>query len=312
MSQFRVNNKPIITKLELLGLLVLFSLMLVFLFPKDKVTDLIEKESSNYDLSMVYLENLIRSYPENTHYKIMLANLYFKLGKFDKADTLLATLGDSIDKSTQLEVIIQKYFLHRDRYFAAKSGENLARVLALLQQIATLAPRIKASFLAEQAQLFSQSELFFSSWHHILNMDSTIDDTKIIKTFDMGLALKEETLAWNFLLYAMEKINTLSLIERAAIYQWNQGNYSDSASFYEDLMDKTHDKKDLKRHFFKLVQAYRLSKQDDYALATLKKGESIYLNNDETILEIVDIYLAMGYLDRAKQLSVKLLKERTP
>ncbi|HCB68877.1 MAG TPA: hypothetical protein DEP48_00820 [Persephonella sp.] len=92
----RFRNKRLISDLELAGLFVTVLTVLFLLFPKEKLMQYAKPENynllskENIFLSIKYLEEIIKNYPEYADLKMLLIKKYIQVGDLKKADILLS------------------------------------------------------------------------------------------------------------------------------------------------------------------------------------------------------------------------------
>ena len=120
-----VDNKHekvyVITYKELIFLFVSFIIILIILYPKDRIKEQILAENSNYDLSMLYLENILEHEQDNEELLLTLAQKSLKLGKKDLSLRLLELVLKSENDDYRNRATMLSYDLKKDDYFYYKS-----------------------------------------------------------------------------------------------------------------------------------------------------------------------------------------------
>ncbi|MDQ7066894.1 MAG: hypothetical protein Q9M40_02205 [Sulfurimonas sp.] len=91
----KIKKVYVITYKELIFTFLMFSVILIVLFPKDILKEQILAENSNYDLSMLYLKNLLKHSPEDESLMLILAEQSLRSGKRDLSLRLLELLLQS-------------------------------------------------------------------------------------------------------------------------------------------------------------------------------------------------------------------------
>ena len=76
-----IEKVYVATYKELIFTFIVFSIILIVLYPKDLLKEQILAEKSNYDLSMLYLENLLDHDPNNESLMLILAEQSLRTGK---------------------------------------------------------------------------------------------------------------------------------------------------------------------------------------------------------------------------------------
>ena len=99
MSIAKDERLEVMSYSGILGVFLLFALVLYLLYPKEMLEQNVLKESSNYDLTEIYLENMLRQDPDNTELMIALANTAIESGNIDLATRLLKVLETSKDEA---------------------------------------------------------------------------------------------------------------------------------------------------------------------------------------------------------------------
>ncbi len=118
----RFKDKTLISDLEIAGLFLTVLTVLFLLFPKERLMQYAKPENynllakENIFLSIKYLEELLRNYPEYAELKMLLIKKYIQTGKLKKADILLK---DYIrQKGYSQPVVILKFDLLKFKAFS--------------------------------------------------------------------------------------------------------------------------------------------------------------------------------------------------
>lgn len=88
-SDFKNNTRLLITNLEMVSLLLAFSLILFFLFPGKQILDYAIEEKDNLELAELYLKKIYEKYPEKEEIFLALAETYIKNNKLVEAEKLI-------------------------------------------------------------------------------------------------------------------------------------------------------------------------------------------------------------------------------
>jgi Tfp pilus assembly protein PilF len=102
-----VNNSDksssILSLKEILGVIIVFSLVLYLIFPKDNIDKIIEGKSKNRNLSINYLESMLLYYPDSFRIKKILIENYEHTGDLQKAlDLNSELLVDFLQNSSEV------------------------------------------------------------------------------------------------------------------------------------------------------------------------------------------------------------------
>ena len=115
-----VKKSYVVTYQELIFIFIVFSVILIVLYPKDLLKEQILSEKSNYDLSMLYLKNLIKHNPEDESLMLILAEQSLRTGKRDLSLRLLELLLESKSIENRHKSTLLSYELLKDEYYYFK------------------------------------------------------------------------------------------------------------------------------------------------------------------------------------------------
>lgn len=87
------KETQVITNKELLGIIIIFSAILYFLFPGDKIFEYAINENKNLDLTKFYLKNIIKKYPYKNEAYFALTEIQIKLGEYQEAQKTISPLS---------------------------------------------------------------------------------------------------------------------------------------------------------------------------------------------------------------------------
>ena len=118
------NNKEdefeevyVVTYKELIFISAVFIVILIVLYPKDLIKQEIRSENSNYDLSMLYLKDLIEHSPKDESLKLILAEQSLRSGKKEQSLELLNKLIFSKNIKRRNKALLLSYELRKSGYF---------------------------------------------------------------------------------------------------------------------------------------------------------------------------------------------------
>ena len=114
----------VVTYQELVFLFLIFTLMLIFLYPKDLLKKQIEAETSNYTLSMLYLRNLLIHHPNDESLMLLLSKQSLKSGDRDTALELLKFLEKSDNIKLKNDSFVLSYELYKLNYNDVKKDDK--------------------------------------------------------------------------------------------------------------------------------------------------------------------------------------------
>ncbi len=139
MSDAPKRRPKVISDPEIILLIALFAAVLYLLYPKTFLQKQLLAEKSNYDLTLVYLENLLPADPHNEALMLKLAEAAFNTNRIDLARRMGAALIASKNPKTQRRAYplwyqIEKryYFTTTDTALRARLKEELAGILEVM------------------------------------------------------------------------------------------------------------------------------------------------------------------------------------
>jgi len=137
MSDVDNEKSYVITYKELIFTFIVFSAILIALYPKDLLKEQILSEKSNYDLSMLYLKNLIQHSPDDESLMLILAEQSLRSGNKDLSLRLLNLLLDSKDKKIRDKATLLSYDLQKIEYFYLKDKKNNKQIVREKKEVLT-------------------------------------------------------------------------------------------------------------------------------------------------------------------------------
>jgi len=125
-------NKPreyIVSFKEIFFLSVVFVSILFILYPKSNLEKEVLSEDTNYNLSIIYLKNMLRSDPTSEPLMLSLAQKSLKAGKRNLALGIVGLLYKSTDAKTRKEAYLLGYQLEKANYYFAKGKQGKEEAL---------------------------------------------------------------------------------------------------------------------------------------------------------------------------------------
>jgi hypothetical protein len=347
------NNKEekkkilVITNQELVFIFVVFLSILFVLHPKDLIKKQILRENSNYDLSMLYLKNILEQEPDNEEVMLLLAQQSLRSGKKDLSVKLLGLLLKSKDKKIRTRVTFLSYDLLKDDYHFLKNEEKKRklkkRLKALMKQI------IKDNVYKEkdlekwydEAIFLDDDEAKYVFVKKLLAKDErNLRYLKDAYYLSVKLGFKNDTTDYIHSLAQYDLKNQASwqrdeyytLIhnkqyKRAEVLlqaysetslQWKKTlaefytmrrSYKKAAKIYELLFNMTDDYTQKKKYFMKMVQTLQAGNYLGEAAKLGRSYESYYAKDRDVRNFLLKLYMATGYLDYALTLSKQILEQ---
>ncbi len=142
MLDVNYKKKYVGTYKEIAIMFLSFSIVLFVLYPRDMLKKQILSETSNYDLSILYLKNMLKNDSSNEDLMLALAQQSFEQGNKDLAFNLLTLLHDSANKARRAKAYLLSYQLAKSDYIylkkknftkkAEKKYQELVRLFAII------------------------------------------------------------------------------------------------------------------------------------------------------------------------------------
>ncbi|MBU0719745.1 hypothetical protein KJ877_00225 [bacterium] len=330
---------------ELVIAFLTFSVILFFLYPKDLLKEQILSEKSNYDLSMLYLKNMLANDPENESLMIALAELSLQSGKKDLSLRLLELLHGSKDTQIRHKAYLLSYRLAKEDYFFVEEKEQKEQILLKLRQVFSSIIQEKvyttdeleqwyeeAMFLSEYTnaymllkerlskniksiKLLEESYYFAERMHdekdslRFLHALQTTDIdrryTWLIVEYRKMIKNKEYKNAEKFLQYHAK--DSLKWVEELAMFYSFLREYVKASDEYITLYRQTKQYSSKVKYFMKAVEALQAGNKTREAVELAYTYEDNFFSDKTMRMYILKLYLASGDLKKASDLSKKIL-----
>ena len=134
MTHMYDKRIKVITYAEVTGLVVVFATILYLLYPKTMLQKQVLSESSNYDLTATYLENMLRIDPTNKTLMYKLAETALKRGKIDLTLSLSQVLLNDASDQEKSRILQLQYKAYRQEYLYA-SKERRDKITPILKKL---------------------------------------------------------------------------------------------------------------------------------------------------------------------------------
>ena len=298
----------------MIGIFVLFCSLLIVFFPKDKIEHLVTQESSNYNLSVQYLTNIIKSYPNDTRAKFMLVEIYLKMHYFDEATLLLETLPQADEYKKKLNSL--QYDIAKARYFSSTLGKNNGKDTVAMEKILR---NMMLLAMSKNEWVFLLTEAKSMNFQHLrvtieimMIKKNFLTHHQALETFGRARFLKMDKEVNELLLIGLKDTKDVEWIKIAGDYYVSTKNYSTAISMYKTLLSRDLPKSEQKKIFEKLLILYIAEKKSEDAIKMIEEYEEMILKNDDLIKKTISFYLANDHLDLAKKFSLKIYKNRYP
>ncbi len=337
----------VVTYKELVFIFVVFCVILFVLYPKDLLKDQILSEKSNYDLSMLYLKNLIEHEPENEELMLILAEQSLRTGKKDLSLRLLELLLESENEDYKNRATLLTYELKKDDYFYYKDKDKKAVEKEKLRKMFLNIMDAKLYSLEESKKWYEEA-LFFENYKYMYIFIGDVlaqdpNNIALIKQayyISTALSHKNDSLKyiaqlaekdsaqrskWLKARYSMQlkyrlyneaevllkkhSKNNIEWKNRYAEFSLMRKSYKKSSALYMELYNQTQGYTDKRAYFYKALNALQAGNYLKEASHLARKYEKHYISDADARKYILKLYMATGYLDYASSLSSKILKK---
>jgi len=342
-----IKKVYVITYKELIFTFLMFSVILIVLYPKDILKEQILSENSNYDLSMLYLKNLLKHSPEDESLMLILAEQSLRSGKKDLSLRLLELLLQSENMEYRYRANILSYDLQKDDYFYLQTELDRATQIKKLKKLfasiytekmydeknidkwfeeANFVNNKKAryAFLKQKIQKTPKNIMLLEEGYYLAQQrhqrkdaakflalleryDSLRAEKWILDDYHMNMAFKDYIAAEKILL-KQAKTSTVWQ-ERLADFRLMNRSYKQASKEYMSLYQKVKAYKDKRRYFYKAVRALQAGNNLKEAARLVHRYERVYLSDKNARRFMLKIYLATGNLEYAANLSKKILQK---
>lgn len=337
-----VNTKSyIVTNKELLFIFLVFIAILVVLHPKDLIKEQVLSEKSNYDLSMLYLKNILEQEPDNEVMMLLLAEQSLSSGNKDLSLKLLELLLKSKDDVIRQRVTFLSYDIIKNNYEYSKDEKLKIRLKELLAKIIedNVYPKEDIRKWYEEAIFLDYDEAKYVFIKQILAEDErNVELIKIAYYLSVTLNQSDDTTDYIHRLaeydtqrsaewkrdeyYTLihhkeyERAEVLLRVYAEESLEWTlrlaefylmRGRYKESSKIYIDLFNSSNDYVERKNYFFKSVRALQGGNYLEETAKLARSYESYYAKDREVRNFLLKVYMATGYLDYAFILSKQIL-----
>lgn len=339
------KNGEVVSYFEAFLVFIVFSFVLFVLYPKDMLQRQILAESSNYDLTAIYLENMLRLEPENRELTVALLKASIRSGKYDLALKVIEALEKGADEALlkelmgyRIEALKVKYFSTNEKKFqdearseisvllkeAAEKGRYeekelehwyaLSREFSLNTQAlfflnALIAGEERAQWLEECFYLSSEMRDEKMQNECLMKL-RRIDQSRYEKWTEQAfyLAVKEGKTEQAISLIKDMASRSLRWHKELAKFYVELKRYKESSKEYMRLYKGAKSTQEKKAYFLKALEALQYGSLMEEAAALAREYEAFYYRDREMSLKLIKLYLGAGKLDDAKRLSIQRLK----
>jgi hypothetical protein len=343
VANLKRERDIIITPFEIAVLFIAFLVVLFFLFPKGKLEQHILQERSNYDLTAIYLQNLIRLQPDNSELVLSMANTLYQQEKYHLALNLLDVLSHDTDPKIQQKAILTHLNINKIRADKEKDPNKKAIFIRendlLLQSIShqqfTDINNSKTLYYAALSIGDKQSALNFNAtilplvqgeeaikWSENLHylaaeLNNKKEDKKALKFLIKHNKPNQKRWldALIPLLNDKDDIPTLGDElklegEQLANFYLANKHITPATDLYQTLYEQEKNKETKTALLLKMISIFRMHNQSAKAANIVRAYEDDYLDNQTVTKKLLKLYLEANHADYAKALSLKIIQQK--
>lgn len=239
----RKEKKYVATYKEIIIGFIVFSLILIVLYPKDFLQKQVLAEDSNYDITMLYLKNMLKNDPSNEALMLALAKQSTKADKRDLSFRLLSLLKNSKDMDIRRESYLLSYKIAKQDYFYFKEKHDKVNGQKLYAKMQSLFKVI----VTHHYYPVNKSEFYYK-------------DALLLNDMPSAYTLTKERLD--------EKPDNIEILKDAYYLSYQLKKYDDSIYYLQKLesIDTKHKRKWMDEQYFVLINTAPYDKAQKYML----------------------------------------------
>ncbi|MBD3796517.1 MAG: hypothetical protein IE887_02055 [Campylobacterales bacterium] len=335
----------VITYKELLFTLIVFAIILFALYPKGILKDRIAADTSNYDLSMIYLKDLLKHNPNDEALQLLLLEKNVLAGKVDSSLELSQKLRGSQNNYIRDKATVLSFELEKAKYFTAQDTQKQKILFSDLKRLfrtiymkklyddnvqkwydnAVLVEHHSAAyhFLQKLLKEDPTNVVFLRDGYHLsLYLNKKVDSIQFIDAlkrydtnnslewtmnkYDIFIRYKDYKSAEIFLQqYANESIY---IQKKLADFYLMIQRYEDASDAYLKLYYSSLNKQEQEKYLIKAIKSLQSGNLLKQAANLVHQYESKYVGNLKMRKFFLKIYLAAEELDYAAKFSKQILK----
>lgn len=333
---------------EIVLIFIAFSVVLFVLYPKNLLKEQILQDTSNNDLNMVYLQNMLKQDPSNESLILLIANNNYKAGKLIASYGLLKPLMSSENPEIRKNASLLSYKLAKERYYVVKDEKQKAQIKDDLRDIfKNIVDNVYYS--KENLNEFYNESFFLGMTSYTFRLlkekiSYAPNDIKLLTDayyladkLDYGpevinyldtLQTKDIDNRDNWILaeynYYMKKDNLKDAEEllkahAQTSFKWGEKlaefylateSYQAASQTYMQLYNRSNASNDKKRYFIEALKSLQAGSLMKEAVALGYRYENRYLKDTQVRVFLLKLYLAANDLKKANDLSKKILTQK--
>lgn len=321
MSPYRARRKPprtahmppnALRTIEIAFIFFVFVFVLAILYPKGQLQDKVLAEKSNYTLTATYLENMLRTDPENTKLLLAATDIAIERGRNDLARYLLEIFRKHPRPRFAPKIALLRYRLQTSTESNATLREKRAR--DWIDRVAST-----RRFDAKTARLWfdeaiahkrpEAAAIFFDALWPTLRTHTTFTDaTK--RLLDTAWTLFASLHRYDKAAAVLDLLarHDPSYLPRSASMFAAAGMYDKAAARYIRLAKKAPHDTRKRRYLLEAMRNYASAGEKTRAVALAKAYLPLFLRRDESAETLIRFLLSIGEVSQARAVALELLE----
>ncbi len=281
MSNVNHNKIYVATYKEILLGFTVFCVILVILYPKSSLTKQVLAEQSNYDLSVLYLKNMLKNDPSNEVLMLALAKQAFQTKKKDLSFKLLKLLRNSPNREIREKAYQLSYKIAKEDYFYLKHKNRITAFTQKYTQLQNIFTIIINQNLYKESDI---ARLYKESY--------------FVNNKKYGYLLVQKLLK--------KRPHDIKLLSDAFYLSYKLKDYAQSILYLEKLavLDRINQKKWLDESYFLLTKYFSYKEIESYIINHAKN--SPYWSN-----KLISFYLQHKQYKKVSQLYMNQFQNTT-
>ncbi len=302
------NAPSVVTFAELLMIALLALSMLLLFYPRYSIDHLIASEESNYDLTLIYLRNIARAYPNDPKNWERLMQVALKAGETKLAQQIYRTHFQHAKTDAQM-VMMSAYKLLKTRYLQerdkAKKEVLRAQLLRTMEQFLQNRHPSLWYLVMRDARSLALARMELKARRKMLSYTDRPDPSDVLAAFRLAVGLGRSKEAIALLEEGYKKSHDPTLARKLARYAaWRDDRKA--GRLYADLYRHNHHEEEL----LLAMESYFRAKEPKKALALLHTYAKMALHDDATAAKIIKLLLANGMVAQARSVTLEAMRMR--
>lgn len=336
----------VVTYKELIFTLIVFIVILVALFPKGILKDQISADKSNYDLSMVYLKDLLKHSPEDQSLQLIYLEKTVYVGDMSSAAKYVDKLLYSKNEYIRSKAFPLAYQVKKALYFTTENEHQKRQLLKELKSLFATIYREKfyddenAKKWYQEAVFVNNDQVAYQFLKQALQKEpQNIEMLKDAYYISLKLYKRSDSMRYIDLLetydtnnsqkWAMDKYyafirydeydkaeavlrkyaqNSTELKEKLAKLYISSRKYVKASDTYIELYNDTQTKSHKDNYLTQAIKTLLSGNLLEKTARLIHRYESDYVDDKKMRQFFLKTYLATGNLDYATEYSKKILK----